>query len=376
MLTYVTVLAPPILLIVILICLSSVLPAPVLGIGIAVLVIAPIAYMIKNFVVLMSLDMTLALLSCRNTARKIFYLPRSFNSSKVERRAKHFGKGCDPIAVEPRPDLLRYKLKFSQTVYSSGIEMVVASYRVRLLDKDTYLSIFNSALANSKALKGRKRQWLLDKYQKRSPLNRATVVFIFAKHIDEKFRASIFDSVCKNDGDGMNNAILPCIIDEEKNTCIFNSERLPYVGFGYPVKNRGIRLIRKYVFGGKLPLFGNDALLDPIKDLEPDRSLWELWHKLKRELIVEEKNNKRRFASMSHGQLQEEDGFIYIKWEERGVWLAADVNDDSKMVEVDPIVSWCYPKSNAISKKAAADIKNLICKYYAERGYTVNFDNN
>ena len=98
---------------------------------------------------------------------------------------------------------------------------------------------------------------------------------IYAKQVDEKLRNSLFDVVCKNGGDGFDTAVLPCVVDLEKQICTFDSMRIPYTGFQYPVKNRGIRIIQKYLFNNKFPFADSPDMLDPIKDMGPEQSLWD-----------------------------------------------------------------------------------------------------
>lgn len=161
----------------------------IVGIGLAV---GLLIYLIKNFVLLMAMDIGLAMLHCHNTARKRFVLPQSFSMQKAEKRISRFGEKCEPIAISPRPETLRYKSKAPITIYSSGIEKVITTYHIDFLDKNQYHLIVNSAIANAKALKGKKKHHFLDKAQKSFPLNRVTVIFIYAKQVDEKFRNSLF----------------------------------------------------------------------------------------------------------------------------------------------------------------------------------------
>ena len=136
----------------------------------------------------------------------------------------------------------------------------------------------------------------LDKAQKTSPLNCVTVIVIYAKQVEETLRNSLFDVVCKNGGDGFDTAILPCVVDLENQICTFDSMRIPYTGFQYPVKNRGIRIIRKYLFNNKFPLADSPDTLDPIKDLDPEQSLWLFWKTMKKELVSDDKEMKKRFG--------------------------------------------------------------------------------
>lgn len=342
----------------------------IVGIGLAV---GLLIYLLKNFVLLMAMDVGLAMLHCHNTARKHFILPESFSEQKVERRINRFGKKYEPSAIFPRPETLRYKSNAPMTIYSSGIEKIIATYRIDFLDKSQYQLIVNSATANSKALKGKKKHRFLDKSQKSSPLNRATVIVIFAKQVDEKLRNSLFDVVCKNGGDGFDTAILPCVVDLEKQICTFDSMRMPYTGFQYPVKNRGIKIIRKYLFNNKFPFADSPDMLDPIKDMDPEQSLWDFWKTMKKELVSDDKNMKKRFEKMKHRDIIFEDGYIYLKWEDDGLWISVELNEERRMAAIDPIDSWDYPKSYKIAKATIKEIEILINTYFAGLGYTTKY---
>ena len=342
----------------------------IVGIGLAV---GLLVYLIMNFVLLMAMDVGLAMLHCHNTARKHFVLPKSFSEQKVEREFTRFGKEYEPSAISPRPETLRYKSNAPMTIYSSGIEKIIATYHIDFLDKNQYHLIINSATANSKALKGKKKHCFLDKSQKSSPLNRVTVIVIFAKQVDEKLRNSLFDVVCKNGGDGFDTAILPCVVDLEKQICTFDSMRMPYTGFQYPVKNRGIKIIRKYLFNNKFPFADSPDMLDPIKDMDPEQSLWDFWKTMKKELVSDDKNMKKRFEKMKHRDIIFEDGYIYLKWEDHGLWISVELNEELRMAAIDPIDSWDYPKSHKIAKATIKEIEILINTYFAGLGYTTKY---
>lgn len=335
--------------------------------------IAILIYIGKNFILLMAMDIELATLHCRRTARKRFALPPSFGAEKVKKRILKFGKPCAPTALSPAPQILQYKSDYPWTEYSRGIEKVIAVYDTDFLDRGQYHSILRSATANTSALKGKKKHRFLDKSQKKSPLNRVTVIFIFAERIEEGFRKQLFRAVCRNGGDGFDTAILPCIVDAETGFATFDSERIPYVGFQYPVKNRGIRFIRKRLFRGRLPFANSPEALDPIRNMDTEQSLWSYWRDARKEWIADEKVSKKRHEKMKHKELIFENGSLYLKWENRGVRLSAETDEKTKTASVDAIVSWDYPKSNRIAKATAQEMQDLIRAYFAERGYTVSF---
>lgn len=337
------------------------------------LAIALLIYLIKNFMLLMAMDIGLATLHCNNTARKRFALPRSFAIKNVENRILKYGKQYSPIAISPRPHILQYKSNAPLTIYSSGIEKVIAVYHIDFLDKSQYHSIINSAIANSNSLKGKKKHRFLDKSQKKSPLNRVTVIFIFAKQVDSDFRDNLFKSVCQNGGDGFDTAAIPCVVDLETQLATFDSMRIPYAGFQYPVKNRGIKLIRKCLFNGKLTFAISPDAVDPIKDMNPEQSLWSFWRTMKKELILDEKEAKKRYEKMKHKELVFDDGYIYLKWEDKGIWVSVEIDEETKIAEIDELDSWYYPKQNKIAKTTIKEIKNIINSYFAELGYTTKF---
>lgn len=337
------------------------------------LAVGLLIYLLKNFVLLMAMDVGLATLHCHNTARKYFVLPKSFSEQKVERKITRFGKKYEPSAISPRPETLRYKSKAPITIYSSGIEKIIATYHIDFLDKNQYHLIVNSATANSKALKGKKKHRFLDKSQKSSPLNRVTVIVIYARRVDEKLRNSLFDVVCKNGGDGFDTAVLPCVIDIEKQICTFDSMRMPYMGFQYPVKNRGIKIIRQYLFNNKFPFVDSPDTLDPIKDMDPEQSLWLFWKTMKKELVSDDKNTKKRFEEMKHRDIIFEDGYIYLKWEGHGLWISVELNEERRTAEIDAIDSWDYPKPHKIAKATIKEIKNLIDTHFAGLGFTTKY---
>ncbi|MBO7303375.1 MAG: hypothetical protein J6U68_04230 [Clostridia bacterium] len=341
----------------------------VAGIG---LVVALLIYMVKNYMLLMAMDIGLATLHCRNTARRRIALSRSFSIEKVEKRISRFGTQYSPTAISPPPHMLRYKSNAPWTIYSSGIEKIIAVYHIDFLDKSQYLSIMNSAVANSNSVKGKKKHRFLDQAQKRAPLNRVTVIVIFASKVEENFRGDLFNTVCRNNGDGFDTAIIPCVVDVETQFATFDSMRIPHVGFQYPVKNRGIKLIRKYLFNNKFDLANSPDTVQ-TNDIDPEQSLWCFWKNMKKELISNDKELKKRYGKMKHRDIIFEDGCVYLKWEERGVWLSVEINEEMKEAAVDEIDSWYYPKPNQIAKETVKEIKEIIDVYFAELGYTTNY---
>lgn len=326
-------------------------------------------FILKNFAFLMGMDLMLAALHCQNTARKQY--PLTFSVEKRIRKLSRFGKDCEPLTLSPRPTLLRCKSSPSMTIYAKRVEKLFAVYDVDVLDKDQYHRVVNAAMANIRELKGSKKHFLLNKDKKKVPIQQTAVILLRAKRVDAAFRKGVFDAVCKNGGDGYDTAILPCVMDMETGTVTFDSLRIPYMGFQYPAKNRGIRMIRTYLFGGKLPF--SEALLAANPEIDTEQSLWSFWKAMKKEWRLDGQQTKKRFETMTHRQILLDEDVLYLKWEGKGVWFTVERNEQLRIAEIDDLSMWDYPKATPISKATVKELKTLIHTHFAQLGYTVHF---
>ena len=230
-----------------------------------------------------------------------------------------------------------------------------------------------AAKATARALKGAKRHRFLDKAQRSAPLHQVIVIVILADRVEEQLRTELSDTVGKGGGDGFETAALPCVVDLERRSCTFDSMRLPYVGFGYPVKNRGIRLIRRYLFGGRFPYAASPQTLPPIVGLEPEQTLWRFWRELRDEPDFNNRKAIKRFKKMQHGDMTVEDGYLYLKWQDHGIGVPVKLHTDARTVEVGAIDQWLYPKANKIAKSTVESIKDMIDERFAAEGCAVTY---
>lgn len=354
--------------------LVSFLPVSEAVVVIAVFVglIGILIYMIRNFMVLMAMDVLLALLCCHRTAREQYVLPPGRTAAAIRRSVLRYGAACTPKPIQPQPSALRYRFSSPMTVYSRGIERVIAAYEVERLDRDTYYGIFHSAKTNSAALAGRRRALFLDKTQKKQKLHRVTVVLILAHQVDPTLADGLYELVCKQCGDENEDCVVPCVVDLEKRTCVFNCVRVPYVGFGYAVKNRGIRVIKYRVFGGNLNL-GKSSHFVKIKDYHPEDSLWKLWGECHREIIGADRKIKKRFGVMADRDIRVADGILYLKWDQCGICQEVEWNEAEKRITVEALTKWAYPKVQLIGKKTVQKMEAHILSYCAQLGYAVEF---
>ena len=329
-------------------------------------------YLIRNFLVLMMMDMVLAMESCYRTARSKYHLPQHRSADAIRSSILRYGVSCDPSPIKPTPSALRYKFSNPMTVYSRGIEKVVVAYEIDLLTRDLYRDIFSSAKTNSRFLTGRKKARFLDKEQKKQPLHRVTVIVILAHKIDAPLVPELYDLVCKQCGNEDEDCLVPCVIDLENHTCVFNCLRVPYVGFNYAVKNRGIRIIKNRVFGGSLPLT-DEYRLSSMKDADPEMSLWDFWRELHHQVVGAERKTKKQFEAMSEREIRMIGDVLYLKWDQRGICQAVEFDTESKTAKVESVTNWAYPKSQPIGKKTIRKIEDYILSYFQKQEYTVTF---
>ena len=114
-------------------------------------------------------------------------------------------------------------------------------------------------------------------------------------------------------------------------------------------------------------------MLASDNDFDPEQSLWSFWRATKRELILDDKEAKKRFEKMKHRDIVMENGYIYLKWENRGIWTSINFDEELRLAEIDAIDSWDYPKSNKIANNTVNEIKSLINTYCAGLGYTAKY---
>lgn len=338
--------------------------------GVAVAV-GLIIYIIKNFAVLMSLDLCFATMHCMNKARKQYNLPESYSFEKMQRRIARYGKKCKAADYTPCPEELSYRFCKSYTNYEKGNESVVALYRTDYLDEEAYRLICGSAKANSRTLAGKRNPKFLDPRVNKLPVSRVTVAIISAKQVDARLFSVLYDKVCKQLGDEMHNSFMPCIIDESRRICIFDGLRIPNIGFGTGIKNKGISIIKKCVFGGKIDVSENEYYIKPVEE-DPEKSLWSFWRELKK---GDSSEDKKILKAMESKQIKFEDScMLYVKWDERGTSAFVELDDEKRIAKVWEFGFWEYPKSNPISKEIKGKLEQMTVDYFSEIGYTTEFD--
>ena len=339
--------------------------------------------MFRNFAFYLTTEMTLEVLHCLLTGGWEFSLPQAFSAQELVQRCGSFGRAYEPAVLAPRPAMLRYRSGRPAQMFASGIEKIIAVYPVAMLDEDTYRRIHASAAQNAKALKGKKKHILLEKPQRKAPIDQVTVALIVADQVEEAFRSKLKNVASKQVGDGETVSMIPCVVDLEKQRCIFDSTREVFLDGHYPVKNRGIRLIKRYLFRGGLRLIGdsNDFLKNEAASAENgeeekilEMSFWEFTRMAKKEMAGCDEEDEKRFKQMKHREIVVEGEYLYLKWEQSGIWTALERDEKARTVKLDPIVSWYYPRARKIDKETVKKLKKEIGAYFAGEGCTVKYN--
>lgn len=345
--------------------------------------ILTLADMFRNFAFYLTTEMTLEVLHCLLTGGWEFSLPQAFSAQELVQRCGSFGRAYEPAVLALRPAILRYRSGRSAQMFASGIEKIIAVYPVAMLDEDTYRRIHASAAQNAKALKGKKKHILLEKPQRKAPIDQVTVALIVADQVEEAFRSKLKNVASKQVGDGETVSMIPCVVDLEKQRCIFDSTREVFLDGHYPVKNRGIRLIKRYLFRGGLQRIGdsNDFLKNEAAAAENgeekevlEMSFWEFTRMAKKEMAGCDEEDEKRFKQMKHREIVVEGEYLYLKWEQSGIWTALEMDEKARTVKLDPIVSWYYPRARKIDKETVKKLKKEIGAYFAGEGCTVKYN--
>lgn len=165
-------------------------------------------------------------------------------------------------------------------------------YEAPRLDEKTFRRIMTSAEQITVQLKKLSRPSLfLTKEEQKSPTCRAVAVIILTDYADPDV-----PTLARKRRECNETALLPCVVELEARRCVFDGMREIYMlgSTPTPAKNLAIDLIKKVVFGGRLPLKDNDAFDMSQMDAQlPETVLWDYI----REFFAEWKSSWRRGKS-------------------------------------------------------------------------------
>jgi len=297
--------------------------------------------------------------------------PVTVKASILHRIEKH-GELCTDFSVSTVvPLCVRYKRYSSISSLYSSREKNVYVYETQQLDRETYLRILESAKQITNQLKKKSRPgFLLTKEERKSPVCRAVAVIILTNFADQDIPSRI--RTHREYGD---TAILPCVVELGARRCVFDGMREVYMAGSTPIpsKNVAIGLITKLVFGGRLPLKGNDAFDLSHMNLQlPETTLWQHFHEFREAWKADTDKTAKIAARMKNDTVLEEEEIVYAKLADRTTSFLIDKEQSPYTLLCTGY--WEHPKHQNISKADQKQLKELVTRHYGANGQAVVFE--
>ena len=295
----------------------------------------------------------------------------------IQRRCRRWGKAAPVEPVRPQPVAVYCRRCYSWTVFWKSIEKNCLIYRVERLDRELYGEILRSAGLNVRAQQHtRKAAISIDKAKRKASVAVASVVVILADAIDPELPGLAREKpAVKSPG-----YLLPCVADVTHGRYYFDGMAEPYMlgVMGRPEKNMALGIVKRLVFGGRLPLKQSTrSPRFPLADFSPDMSLWQFLKEMRQgfgELKREEKWIAKR---LKPGEVALRENRIFAKLGQRtAVFFCCEDETDARRlaVQLPKQGFWMYPRRSLISKKDREELKKRISVFLASQGYSVNFD--
>lgn len=321
-----------------------------------------------------SSELVLKIIEANNKKRTKFDFPKNLSKDKIEKTIRRIGIKCVPTTVFPQPEILQYQFKMPVSAHAKGLETIISTYSIGCLTNEELKNIIKSVKSNSKNLKGKKKAFYLDTQQKKSPLKRTDIVLIFADSVDSTLENHLFNLICKEDTDGFNESIIPCVFNFENKNIVFNCDWLPDAFSQNYARNRGIKIIKNKILKRKLDFKHNQDFVEfKFEGIDTEQTLFQLLKNENNHLVNFKKKTNNKFKNMKDGEIIFEDDFLYIKIDGKGVAIYIEIIEETKTVNIDAFDLWDYPKTSQIAKKKVSQIQNLATDYFFNKGYTVEF---
>ena len=289
-------------------------------------------------------------------------------------RTERFGAPYEVKAVPRELVTLRYKNTLSATVYYHRIEKLLLVYEVEELDKDTLRKLWQSAHAAANVI-GREQKPLYRKPKGHLKDNSVSVAaVILANTVSPDVAAELVEP--RMDAD--DRSVIFCAVELSAGKYYFDNQKEPYL-FAPPVKNRTVRMIRRTVFGGRIPLRDNPHMLPAPQwmkrdDIHPEESLWSFMRRMQKDLKGLSHKEKKMLREMPADTVLMDGDWLYCKIGERVSMMM--VEDDEATPQKKRVIlseNWYFPKSNRISKTNNAAIRRLSEEFLRNQGFEVTF---
>lgn len=317
-----------------------------------------LAWIIGHFGQLLSVEMVLMAMCAYDKARRSYPSAAAGKEweDQILRRANRIGKAVTPAPLAPAPDLLIYRSAPSMTVLQRSIEKLILLYRTDLLDREELGRILQSARENVRVYAGSTHHRFLDKEQKAASPAVCAAVLILAQAVEDDLREELFACLSKENGDGYDTAVLPCVIDLARGIAVLDSLELPSF-IGTPAKNRTLRMIGRCVFGGDLPWRKSTDRLPPDSDLDQGATLLSLWKQADSDAREFAHREKQIFESLKDEEGRVDEELFYVKLGKRALSLFFEKNRAETLVYLDEPTTWDHPRTSDVSEKDAERIR-------------------
>lgn len=150
-----------------------------------------------------------------------------------------------------------------------------------------------------------------DKRKRKAPVASAGVVVILADRVAEEIPAILRRQHTYHEG-----CHLACVAEFSVGRCYFDGMGEPYLSgmMGKSVKNMALALLRRTVFGGRLPKRGSgNCPPEPFLDgeLSAERSLWDYIRSFREEMAKGRRRDKAICRKLKGGEVLLQDDVLY-----------------------------------------------------------------
>ncbi len=206
--------------------------------------------LLRYFMIYMMSDMVCGTMRACKKDRLWYPLRGAANEweRRLIRKLAHYGKSGKIVSQQPQPALSRRKVSMAWTIFHQGIIRHAQLFRVAHLDRETYLAVMRSAVANgAQDLFPKQKPLFVDSQQKKAPMSYSGVVFILADSADPKAAEWV-----RRKSAGERFPLLSCVLDCGAGKCFFDGMSEYYAQGMTPKtdKNFAVQLIRRTVAFG------------------------------------------------------------------------------------------------------------------------------
>ncbi len=331
--------------------------------GVVVLLLG-VVYLLCAAAILFSCEIILTIIE--NWKKDRLWYSQTQTPDQIIARANCFGKPFKEHTASQFPLLVQNKKTHSSTIFWSSIIRTVIVYKTENLDELTYRKIFASAKQiETQTYSPHKRSIFMTNAENKAPVCHATALIILADKADEAVTTTV-----RKLPDFEEKALVPCIVDLSQKRVCFDGLKDPTISgmLGTSSKNFAIRLIKKIVFGGRLPLKNNDQFDYSRIDKELlEKSLYDFIVEMRSEFKDSKNKSKKIAKNMVYDEIKIHEESLYIKLGERVAEFTVldDENEHDIGIMCDEF--WIYPKKQKISKRDKKELKERITNFYAGR---------